>query len=62
MKAVSGADVARSHGVEYWETRMLAGNLQIARVLGRVAKRVELSIDSGLSSAVYDLDPLSFAF
>lgn len=55
------SDVARSRGIRYWETHMLADNRQIARVLARVARRIELAIDSGLSSAVYDLDPLSYA-
>lgn len=56
------ADVARSHGVRLWETHMLADNRQIARVLGRVGRRVELVIESGLSSAVYDLDATTYAF
>lgn len=61
MLATHLADVARSRGIRYWETHMLADNRQIARVLGRVARRVELTIDSGLSSAVYDLDPHALA-
>ncbi len=55
------ADVARTHGVRYWETHMLADNRQIARVLGRVGRRIELLIESGLSSALYDLEPTAYA-
>lgn len=49
------ACVARSSGVRFWESYMLADNRRIARVLSRVARRVEVSIVSGLSTALYEL-------
>lgn len=49
------ADVARSTGVRFWEAYMLADNRRMARVLARVGQRMELTIDSGLSIALYEL-------
>jgi GNAT superfamily N-acetyltransferase len=49
------AEVALSRGVRFWESYMLADNRQMARLLAGVGRRVELVIDSGVSSAVYEL-------
>lgn len=49
------ANVARHSGVRFWESYMLADNRRVPRVLSRVGSRVELTIDSGLSTALYEL-------
>jgi len=49
------AEVARSRGVRFWESYMLADNRQMVRLLARLGRRVELVIDSGVSSAVCEL-------
>lgn len=51
------ADVARGRGVRYWESYMLAENHHVGKVLARLGRRVEMTIDSGISTAVYDLGP-----
>jgi len=50
------ARVAKDRGIRYWESYALAENRQVARVLARLGERVQLTIDSGISTAVYDLE------
>lgn len=47
---------ARSVGVEYWESYILAENLPILRVLDRVGRRVETGIDAGVTVTVHRLE------
>ena len=49
------AEVARGRGVRYWESYMLADNRSVGRVLAKLGRQVESTIEAGLSTAVYDL-------
>jgi GNAT superfamily N-acetyltransferase len=49
------ARVARSSGVNLWETYAMAGHPQMAKVMEHVCTQVSLEIGHGLSHAVYDL-------
>ena len=52
------AGVARDRGVRYWESYSLADNRQVAGVMARLGEPVQLTVDSGISTAVFDLgDP-----
>lgn len=47
--------IAVLRGIRFWETYMLAENIRMARVMDKVGRRVSFEIDSGLASAIYEL-------
>ena len=49
------ARIARSSGVRYWETYMLAENTPMSRVMSRVGTMVSFKIDHGLAEVVHEL-------
>jgi hypothetical protein len=50
------ARIARSSGVDVWETYTMSSHPQMAKVMDHVGTRVSLEIDHGLSHARYELN------
>jgi GNAT superfamily N-acetyltransferase len=50
------ARIARSSGVDVWETYTMSSHPQMAKVMDYVGTRVSLEIDHGLSHARYELN------
>lgn len=49
------ARIARSLGIRFWDTYMMAENTQMSRVMNNVGTRVAYSIDAGLAYVVHEL-------